>query len=321
MNKLLSLIVLFALVGTTLSAQGQQSSKKHKKSKEHKKELREQHEQNVYPILKAEHDAFDAALSADDLNFLVNKRNEADQLRKEQHNMRKEIKALKKAGSSKEEVKAKFAEQRDNLKAKRKSLMESLKPFAENNEELIHQHMKKIKSYHSGWKEERQSIHKKHLGENFEQIKKHKSERHSKMKKNKSPEDRAKRKDTRMKQKVAKFLLWDGELKKHSKNDKNVDLEEDNLFGEISEENYQLSAYPNPAQNQTTVKFQLNESINLVKVKIADFNAAIRSEILLESLSPGIHTVQLNLSGLEKGQYVIILEADDNKQTISLNIR
>lgn len=321
MKKLFSLIALFALVGTTLFAQGQASPKKHKKSKEHKMELRQHHEQNVYPILKAEHDAFDAALSAEDLNFLVNKRNEANELRKEQRNMRKEMKALKKAGSSKEEVKAKFAEERENLKTKRKSLMESLKPFAENNEELIRQHMEKIKSYQTEWKESRQSIHKKYIGDDFEEIKKHKAARHSKMKKNKSSEDPTKRKEARMKKKVAKFLLWDGELKKRSKNAENVDLGEDNLFGEISEENYQLSAYPNPAQNQTTVEFQLIEKAKLVRVKIADFNAAIRSELALENLSPGTHRVQLNLSGLEKGQYVILLEVDGQQQTVSLNIR
>jgi hypothetical protein len=321
MKKILSLVAVLAFAGVIAFAQHTAPQKKHKKSKEHKMELRQHYEQNVYPILKAEHDAFDASLSAEDMNYLISKRTEAEQLRQEQRNMRKAMKELKKAGSSKEEIKAEFAVQREALKSKRKNLMESLKPFAEKNESLIRQHMENLKPYHKQWKEERLAIHKKYLGEDFEKMKEHKSERKRKKSENISPEEKAKRKEGKVKKKVAKFLLWDGEMKKGGKNEENVDLEDDNFLGQISEENYQLSAFPNPAQTETTVKFQLDHAANTIHVKLADFNAAIRSEIALKNLAPGSHSVQLNLSGLEKGQYVIILEVDGQQQTTPIQIR
>ncbi len=314
MKKLLSIITLFALVGTSLFAQGQKSHKKHKKSEAHKTELRQHYEQKVYPVLKAEHTAFEAALSSDDLNFLMAKRAEAKTLKQEQRNMRKAMKAQKVAGNSKETVKAAFAEQRAELKAKRKALMESLEPFMEDHQNLIQQHIEVLKPYHKEWRAERQAIHQKHVGEDFQERKKRAKHQH---KAALSEAERAERQEARKKRKVLRFLLWDGELKKNEA----VDVEENELVDEESSEKYQLSAYPNPASQETKVKFQLAEAANRVLVKVADFNASILNQVELNKLKAGHHSVQLSLAGLKPGTYVLILEVDGNSVTELIQVQ
>lgn len=307
---LIALITFFGFLSLT-----EAQSSKSKISKEHRQELRQYFENQMYPVLKAEHDIFNKSLSAEDYNFLVTARKEAKALEAARKVLRKTVKAKLKEGSSKEEVKALFAVEIENLKAKRKSLGEVMRPFVERNKELIIQTVEVLKPYQENWKMDRKAIHQKYLPADHPRFQKME---------NQAQNEQGNKKNKRSRKKVLKFILWDGELKKREnlpENSQNVVSDEvDQNLSNLAP-NFNISAYPNPTQSSTSIRFELAEQTELVFIKIVDLKGFIRLEIPLKKLNPGEHTLQVNLSGLEKGNYLYVVEVNGQQDSKSIVIQ
>jgi len=76
------------------------------------------------------------------------------------------------------------------------------------------------------------------------------------------------------------------------------------------EEDFQISAYPNPASSEINISFELPAGAELVKIKIADIKGFVYRELPLNNLNEGQHSVQMNVADLDKGQYVYVVEID-----------
>ena len=321
MQKTIAIIAIaLFLVMSGLQAQHKNGAHKHHKGNpEQRTELCTYYEQQMYPILKAEHDKFDAALSPDDYQFLQNKRAEAKQLQA----LHQQVKELIKEGQSKEEAKAAFSTQTKALKDKRKLLVESLQPFIENNKTLINQTKNNLKPYQEKWKIDRRAIHEKYNSEGVAKQDEKRKKRTAHFEKL-SEEQKLEKAARRENRKVLKFLLWDGEMKKTSKNGKksqNVDSDSKNIKAKKTVESYQLSAFPNPATSQANISFELLVDAKIVNLKLMDFKGAVLREIPMKNLTPGKHTVQLNLSGINQGKYVLSLEVDGKTNSKTLLVK
>lgn len=317
MKKIVILIAatLFMVVGMQAQHkdhQGDKAHKHHPRNPEQRAELRKHYETQMYPVLKTKHDAFDAALSADDLKFLEGKRAENKQLQVDKRAMHKQISAAIKEGKDKDAVKAQFSSQREELKNRRKALEASFQPFIEKNRALLDKTIEELTVYKDQWKAERKAINEKYNPEGEakrEEFKKQHSEHSKKDWKEKNPEKAAMHQN----KKEIRFLLWDGELKEfkgNGKKAKNVDSPSRVENGLNNEKIYKLSAYPNPAVSETNISFELPKEASVVNITLSDFKGSILREIPMKNLHSGTHSVQLNLNGLEKGKYAISIQVD-----------
>jgi len=321
MKKVISLIAISLFLIVSMQAQSDKTKQKHhKKSPEHKAELRSYYEQQIYPLLKEKYDAFDAALSQDDFNFLQSKRAEAKELQINKKVLHQQIKEVVKTGQSKEDAKAQFANQIEELKNKRNNLRESLEPLIEKNQVLIDKTKEELKSYQEQWKNDNKMIHQKYNPEGVQK-------EEAKQKKNKtqlnnlSEEQKLEKKAKCKSKKALKFLLWDEELKKapeQGKKGKNVHSDSKIKNSLNSTKNYQISAFPNPAKSSTKVSFSLPKKATFAKIKVSNFKGSILREIPIENLDSGNHTVQLNLSGIESGKYILSIEVDGKLNSTKL---
>lgn len=201
MKKSILITLVLSLIVTLAFSQ-----KTQKLSKEEKAEMRTYYEEKVYPIKKEAHNQFLAGLSADDKAFLETKRGEKKVLHKEARIAKKDLKALKEAGKSKEELKVARKTAMAPIKEKQKALAVSMKPFMERNQGLIETSIAPIKDNKEMWKEERDAMLEEFLSaeDNAKREAKQaeKSEK-SGGKANKGGE-----------RKKLSFVLWSGEMKK-----------------------------------------------------------------------------------------------------------
>jgi hypothetical protein len=183
------------------------SQKTQKLSKEEKAEMRAYYEEKVYPVKKEAHNKFLAGLSADDKAFLETKREEKKVLHKEVRTAKKDLKALREEGKSKEELKAARKTAMAPIKEKQKGLAASMKPFMERNQELIEASIAPIKDNKEMWKEEKEAMLDEFLSEEDN------AKRDAKQaKKSEKPGGKANKGD----KKKLSFVLWSGEMKKKS---------------------------------------------------------------------------------------------------------
>jgi hypothetical protein len=170
-------------------------------------EMRQYFENQMYPVLSAEHKAFDAKLPASELAFLQGKRAEAKQLQQEKKAVHQEIRASIKAGNSKESARAANSTKIEALLARKKALAASLKPFMEKNKSLIDQTVEKLKPQHEKWQADRKAIRAKYMPE---QAEKGKGKANGKG----NEKGKGQHADKGTQRKISRFLLWDGEKKK-----------------------------------------------------------------------------------------------------------
>ncbi|MCX6225455.1 MAG: T9SS type A sorting domain-containing protein [Bacteroidia bacterium] len=73
-----------------------------------------------------------------------------------------------------------------------------------------------------------------------------------------------------------------------------------------------LQNYPNPASNYTTISYNLPETETVV-LRVTDLSGRILSNYPVGLSSPGLHRLQLDVSGLKQGSYFYCLEAREQK--------
>lgn len=67
--------------------------------------------------------------------------------------------------------------------------------------------------------------------------------------------------------------------------------------------------YPNPFQNQTTIEYELTQGGN-VSLSLMDVNGRLIKHLFIGQQQKGIHTFQLNASGLSPGMYLVAFKHD-----------
>ncbi len=327
----LSLCISYAQPGH----HGPQHHKHHPKlSKEAKEELHNFHKETIYPVKKAAHDKFRASLSADDIAFLDKKRAEGRALQEEAHQIRKKVKALKKSGMTKDEMRAKMKESFAPMKEKQMAFMKSMKPFMERNKELIQSSLEGLKEQHEDWKKQKMAILDKHLTD--EQKEKMELHRKKMAEKRAAHPERAQKHEKHHKMFGAvKFVLWDGEMKTPKackKGDKECQKDgakanssnSDNGNQSSSVESVEgsvamnLSNYPNPAMTQTTIIFELGATTKKVSLMITDVQGKQMWKKNYNKLNAGEHKVDVDLRKFANGQYFYTLEANGEQVTKTL---
>jgi hypothetical protein len=85
-----------------------------------------------------------------------------------------------------------------------------------------------------------------------------------------------------------------------------------------------LAAYPNPAQEQSVVRFNLNSNAS-VSVKLTDAMGRVVLEQVLANRPAGRHEISLDTKGISNGVYNLVLTSDMNGQakveTLKLQVR
>jgi hypothetical protein len=183
------------------------SQKTEKLSKEEKAEMRTYYEEKVYPVKKEAHNKFLAGLSGDDKAFLETKRGEKKVLHKEVHTAKKDLKALKEAGKSKEELKAARKTAMAPIKAKQQEFVASMKPFMERNQALIETSIAPIKDNQEMWKEDKESMLEEFLSEEDS------AKRDAKKAKKSEKSEKSGGKVNKGEKRKLNFVLWSGEMK------------------------------------------------------------------------------------------------------------
>jgi hypothetical protein len=201
MKKSILITIAFSLIVSIAFSQ-----KTTKLSKEEKAEMRTYYEEKVYPVKKQAHDKFLAGLSAEDKAFLETKRGEKKAMQKEARGAKKDLKALRDAGKSKEELKAARKTAMAPIKAKQKEFAVSMQPFMERNKGLIEQSIAPIKDNQDMWKEDKDAMLDEFLSEEDNA----KREAKQGKKANKSG-DKANKGAGK---KQLNFVLWNGEMRK-----------------------------------------------------------------------------------------------------------
>ncbi|RLD45176.1 MAG: hypothetical protein DRI89_01820 [Bacteroidetes bacterium] len=74
-------------------------------------------------------------------------------------------------------------------------------------------------------------------------------------------------------------------------------------------QNAKIKNYPNPFQNQTTIEYKLSRKGN-VNLNLLDVNGSLIKHLFNGQQQKGIHTFQLNASGLSPGMYFVAFEHD-----------
>ena len=75
-----------------------------------------------------------------------------------------------------------------------------------------------------------------------------------------------------------------------------------------------LAAYPNPAQDQSLVRFNLNSNAS-VSVKLTDAMGRVVLEQVLANRPAGRQEISLDTKGISNGVYNLVLTSDLNGQT------
>lgn len=82
----------------------------------------------------------------------------------------------------------------------------------------------------------------------------------------------------------------------------------------------ELSIYPNPASDLTTVTFNLNQS-NIVNLSIYSLSGQIVKTLNAGMMSSGLHDVTFDCSGLKSGAYIMKVDAGSETLTTKMIVR
>jgi len=84
-----------------------------------------------------------------------------------------------------------------------------------------------------------------------------------------------------------------------------------------NKQSIELRNYPNPFHNQTTIEYNLTQSGN-VSLNLMDANGRLVKHLFTGQHQEGVHTLQLDASGLSPGTYFIDLETNKAKQYLMI---
>ncbi len=74
-----------------------------------------------------------------------------------------------------------------------------------------------------------------------------------------------------------------------------------------------MTAYPNPARNETTIAYELEKDANNVVIEILNANGKLVNKIEQGVQNKGVHSTNIDLSDLSNGNYFISLNSNGQK--------
>ncbi len=81
-----------------------------------------------------------------------------------------------------------------------------------------------------------------------------------------------------------------------------------------------FNVYPNPSTDITNISYKLEEN-SVVNIEILDISGRMVKRVLRERQSPGDFKIQLSISDLNSGLYIVKLSAGQSVQTSKLNVQ
>jgi hypothetical protein len=78
-----------------------------------------------------------------------------------------------------------------------------------------------------------------------------------------------------------------------------------------------MKVYPNPAQNQVQIEAQ-NKAVGSLKIRIVDMQGRVVWAQESEQTGPGNFEISLDISKLERGFYLLMLENPMQKESVKL---
>lgn len=344
MKKIILVMLVIGLGLSVVFAQGGHKSDKHHKhhpklNKEARAALQKFDKEEVYPVKKAAHNQFLAALSAEDRAFLDQKRVEEKALHQEMKAMHQEMKGLRDSDKTREEMHEMRKEKLAPLREKRSAFMESMKPFMEKNEALVKTSMQPMKENHEAWKTKKKAIleqylsaeekakmeackteraeghgHKgRHHGEKGAEKCSEKSEKGNKEHKGERGKRGHAHKGKRGKGAV-QFVLWDGEMRSPKEGQTNEVKSSSTAIESLTETNaFTVSSYPNPAISQTTILLQLTQESNKVKISLTNAEGQQVWSKNYNRLASGEHQIEVDLHKLVSGNYFYTVEIGEQR--------
>lgn len=226
-------------------------------------------EANVWPVVAPARTAFDAHLSEADQRVLAEARTQLEALRAEKR-------ALRSAQDERPREAQRAAH--EALRAQREAILEPVRDLAAVHAAALRQTRQDLRPEAESWRTDLRGIFARY-----------------------APEDEAEAQNGRRGQRgpqgmhhlrhllrPAGFLLWTP----------------DQPLLPGTQRPDALTVYPNPAQAEATVQFEL-EAAAAVTVELLDRSGHVHLSLPAQSLEAGPHTQRLNLRGLEPGVYLV----------------
>ena len=285
--------------------------------------LQEYHKTTVYPVMKEKQKAFDKSLQRKQRKELKKLRKEAQELKEEGKALKQKMKAEYDAGKDKAELKKEYGNEMRQQKIAYMKLQDKTLSWIATNETEVNSVMEELKPLHKEWRKEKKAIVEQHRPKdaNADEEKKRKHHKGERGKKGKRGEGKHHGKKHGKKGKhgnhmnrgdmaKVKFVLWDGELPEEKEavtTEKSVKV--------APEQTIDVTVFPNPATDLTTVKYELSNNAKSVEIVLTNLSGQVVKKLKYKDLSKGMQEVQIDISNLEKGQYFYTIIADGVKKT------
>lgn len=280
--------------------------------------LQEYHKTTVYPVMKEKQKAFDKSLERKQRKELKKLRKEAQQLNEEGKALKQKMKAELDAGKDKSDLKETYGSEMRQHRIERMQLHDKTLSWIATNETAVNSVMEELKPLHKEWRKGKKEIMEKYRPEKVEDDRKHKQPKGQKGERGKKGDGKhhgrkhEKRGDHTNREDMAKikFVLWDGALPEA------IAMETtENLVKATPLQTIDMTVFPNPATELTTVKYNLSTNAKKVEIILTNLNGQVVKKMKYDDLSKGTQEVQIDISDLEKGQYFYTIIADGVKTT------
>ena len=326
--KKINLIAVFVCLALAAIAQPEHGHPHHgsremkAKNPELHQALQQHFEKEVFPILKEKKADFDKNLSRKQLKELNKLRQKGKTLQAEGRALHEKIKAEHDAGKDRSVIRETFGKEMRTHEITQMKFHDEVMTWIEANEKVVKTAMADLKPLHEKWQTEKKAIFEANRPEgveppNFERPRKgEKGERdgeHPHGEKGGEHHGHHHGKHgNRAEMAAVKFVLFDGELPE------TMAATEKTATKETPLKSLNLSAYPNPANNITTVKFDLPNDAKLVELVITSRSGETVKKLTFSDLLKGEQAVQVDISDLQTGQYFYTIVADGLKKTEKL---
>ena len=292
----------------------------HKLSPEFRKEMTTYVKTNVFPVIQKEHDEFEASLNEADQEQLAEIRQDIRTTMEEAKTFFEKVIKEAKAGADKTELKEKYMPIVMQKMMAKMVIVQKIKPFMENNANLIDESIAQIEPKEEGWHNDMETIRKKYISD--EELKEAIEQKKEAMEERKAdfelpPMFKNFQKNPKMLEtllggnlKEVAFVLWDGDLLKA--------MEQETFFlpQEINELQLNLTSnnrlgqnFPNPASGLTTIEFYLERESQDIQLIVVDASGKTIENINFDKLESGQHQVELNTTSWSPGNYIYTLQA------------
>lgn len=294
-------------------------------------EMAAYYEKEIHPVLEEQHALLINSLGESDQLKVAELREKSKEAREASKEMMQNIKTEKENGASREDIRELYGEQMMEARQNRRLLANELETLAFDNREALTATTESLKPYKETWQEAMKAIRQSHISD--EDVEKMKENRRNRFQGNEKGREGFRGKGGQMgfgghrgkmgmrgagshgfrgEKGMARFLLWDGEMKPGGEDmGSRIGIELPSL-----EQNY-----PNPVLNQTTITFDLPEQMDKVRLNISDLDGNVLQRLEVSDVQKGANSVSLDLQGFTSGVYLYTLEGEGFKTTKKLYVR